>query len=1268
MKTKPKKTASDPEIHDCEEFYKSFLEVFPGRIWVIDRNFNFINGNQIFQEHARKFIGRQLEKGESVFVEGMPEQLRKQWMGYYNEVLESGQTLKIEVETTALPEKRIIDYTICPVFSKSNEITGLLITGHDITERKNLESSLKKTNDLLESTQNLTKVGGWEWNIANSVLTWTRETYRIHDLDPETNNLKNKELIEFSLQSYIPEHRPIIQDAFERCCSEGTAYDLELQMVTAKGRKIWIRTIAKPTYENQKLVRVSGNIADITEHKFKDQALQYSEMKFRAIMEQAAEMLFLHDLKGNIVEINQAAIRETGYTAEELLTLSVFDIDPLAAGRLDPENIWNTLENMAQKTFETTHRRKDGSLYPAEITVGKINFGNKDFILAIARNISERKLHETIVKKREELFHSLFDKSLAIKLLIDPDNGAVIDANEAALQFYGYSKEEFQKLNISGINTLSADEIAQRMAEAMAEKRNYFVFKHKLSDGSIRDVEVYSSPVRIDGKVLLHSIIHDITEKKNAELALELSEQHAKALVDAIPDMIFRLNAGGVFLFYKAAKEDLYTQSENFIGRSIKEVLPGWFADLTNKHIEQTLKTKTNQVFDYQLDISDKGTRYYECRMVPYAEDEVLAIVRDVTEIKDFEKEIIEHESNLRAVMEATDDVIVLLNKDGIVLDSNESHARRLKTTRAELIGKNVFDLLEPKIGQQRKEQVRKVIETGKPFFGEDFRAGYWNEFGIYPVFYQNQKTDTVAVYSHDITDKKNFIQLLENKNKELQESEERFRKVFEESPLGIVLVNKNFQFMRVNGRFCQIIGYTDNELRSMTFPEITHPDHLKENKAGIEKLISGQTSVYKTEKRYIRKDKTIIWATTSVSIVMDTKGAFLYFVATVEDITQKKENEELLVKNEEKYRTLYENLRQGIFYQAADGKAIDANRAALEMFGLTKEQFLGKDSFDPRWKVVDENGVTIPPEKHPSMLALQKGVPLNNQTVGVFIPEKGAYNWLIIDAIPQFHEGEEKPYQIFASMQNITERKKAEDDLKQSEERLRQLNASKDKFFSIIAHDLKSPFNSIMGFSELLVEQIKEQDYDGTVEYAGIILQSSHRAIELLTNLMTWARAHTGRMIFNPEYFELVDLVQENIKLLESSALEKSITIVQELPARTPVFADKAMINTILRNLISNALKFTRPGGTISVSLEMKPQKITVSVKDNGVGIPANMINKLFRIDENFSTSGTNKEKGTGLGLIICKEFIDKHEGQIWAESEEGKGSIFSFTLPVSK
>ncbi|OFX85291.1 MAG: hypothetical protein A2W99_15020 [Bacteroidetes bacterium GWF2_33_16] len=228
----------------------------------------------------------------------------------------------------------------------------------------------------------------------------------------------------------------------------------------------------------------------------------------------------------------------------------------------------------------------------------------------------------------------------------------------------------------------------------------------------------------------------------------------------------------------------------------------------------------------------------------------------------------------------------------------------------------------------------------------------------------------------------------------------------------------------------------------------------------------------------------------------------------------------------------------------------------------------------------------------------------------------------------------------------------------------LQKLNAEKNKFLSIIAHDLRSPFNSIIGFSDLLVKQANKEDIENVVKYSNVIMNSSKRAMDLLTNLMDWSLSQTGRINFNPEYFMIDELIENTLLLFSDIAAQKTIGIEKELIAGKAVYADKEMINTILRNLISNAIKFTPRGGLLKIQSRIEKNKVEVSLKDSGVGLTKSAIEKLFRIDTNISSPGTQKEEGTGLGLILCKEFIDKHKEKIWVESEPEKGSVFYFTL----
>ena len=239
---------------------------------------------------------------------------------------------------------------------------------------------------------------------------------------------------------------------------------------------------------------------------------------------------------------------------------------------------------------------------------------------------------------------------------------------------------------------------------------------------------------------------------------------------------------------------------------------------------------------------------------------------------------------------------------------------------------------------------------------------------------------------------------------------------------------------------------------------------------------------------------------------------------------------------------------------------------------------------------------------------------------------------------------------------------------ISKSEEDLKELNATKNKVFSIIAHDLKSPFNSLLGFSEILGEKSEQYDKEKIKQYSIIINTSANDLYNLTENLLHWARCQSDKIKYYPRKIDLNKLVVNVIYILEISAKKKNIIVYPEIPENTYVYVDVNIISTVIRNLLSNALKFTEKGGKVTITSVEKDNLVEVSVVDTGIGISQENIKKLFILDNQYTTKGTSDEKGTGLGLIVCKEFIEKSGGKIWVESELGKGSNFKFTLPKTE
>ena len=229
----------------------------------------------------------------------------------------------------------------------------------------------------------------------------------------------------------------------------------------------------------------------------------------------------------------------------------------------------------------------------------------------------------------------------------------------------------------------------------------------------------------------------------------------------------------------------------------------------------------------------------------------------------------------------------------------------------------------------------------------------------------------------------------------------------------------------------------------------------------------------------------------------------------------------------------------------------------------------------------------------------------------------------------------------------------------------MQELNATKDKFFSIIAHDIKNPLGVCLSVSEFVLKEFSILSREDIFEFMEGIFKSARGLHDLLENLLTWSRSQTGKISFNPEYNSLAEVAYNIIGFLKPNAEKKEISLIVDIPDNLHAFFDINMINTVVRNLVSNAIKFTPNGGRVLVSSEELSDNVIVSVSDNGVGIDVEDIPKLFRIDIHHSTRGTSEESGTGLGLILCQEFVETNNGKIWVESRVNEGSIFKFTLP---
>jgi len=494
----------------------------------------------------------------------------------------------------------------------------------------------------------------------------------------------------------------------------------------------------------------------------------------------------------------------------------------------------------------------------------------------------------------------------------------------------------------------------------------------------------------------------------------------------------------------------------------------------------------------------------------------------------------------------------------------------------------------------------------------------------------------------------------------ELQSKTEQFELAIRGTNDGIWDWNLETNEVYLSERWKDMLGYEDHELKNDydTFASLVFESDRRHVNEHLQRYLDGIVQEYALEFRMKHKDGSLRWILAKGEALRDDRGRPCRMAGSHSDITKRKQAEEALRLSEEKFRSLADTAKVAISIvaDASGAKYLYVNNEWSHVHGYSKEEAQNLRPIDLvapdyRQQVLENAANRIAGKPSPSIYELKT------------ITRSGEVKYLEFSSTIISYENQKA---FLTTGIEITKRKHAEDALRKSESQLRELNAQKDKFFSIIAHDLKSPFNAIMGFSELLMDQINEKDYSEAERHAAIILRSSQNAVDLIQNLLDWAGSQTDKMEFAPGHFELAHLIEQTLTEQKSAADQKSIKLLNDIQEQLPVFANKNMTGTVIRNLVSNAIKFTREGGAVHISAQKASEEIIVRVKDNGVGIDSKRIEGLFSIDANLSTPGTNKEKGTGLGLILCKEFVEKHGGKIWVESEAGKGSEFYFTLPM--
>ena len=428
-----------------------------------------------------------------------------------------------------------------------------------------------------------------------------------------------------------------------------------------------------------------------------------------------------------------------------------------------------------------------------------------------------------------------------------------------------------------------------------------------------------------------------------------------------------------------------------------------------------------------------------------------------------------------------------------------------------------------------------------------------------------------------------------------------------------------------------------------------------------VQPLLDGNDDIYYLENWQRRSDgekRLLAWR---CQILKDSKGNVTGAISSARDFTESKNVYEAMDKELNMLHTLIDTVPDRIYAKDSHGMFIFCNKALVKRMGKSdRDEIIGKTDFD----LVQPDLAELYYASEQEIIRSGQALINHEEPMGNI---SGTIRWNLLTKVP-LRDNQGKIIGVIGVGKDITDRKLAQEEITLKNEMLQTINDEKDKFFSILAHDLRSPLSSFLGLTQFLTEEIQNMTLDRIKKIVISMKDSAFNIYGLLENLLEWSRLKRGIMDFNPEKVNVKEISMECIEALTESANKKEIKISYSFPDDLEIFADSHMLQSIIRNLISNAIKFTPKTGEISVSAASKPDNaIEFKIQDSGIGMNKELIDKLFVLNAKTNRKGTEGESSTGLGLLLCKEFIDKHNGNILVESKEGKGSVFSFTIPWS-